>query len=381
MAIHKWRRRPTKHFGEVWVPFAQIELQAADGKFHALALQLDSGAVVSLLRRSTADLLGIDLDAGRRIEVSSVGGGTTVAHVHEITTRFDRNIQYRVPFAIAGTEEIPNLLGRLKVFDFLQIDFDGTVEETRIASPWMSEGHRRIWDALIDAERHLVDRYADWDLSPDVRDALRGFVNRGGQLVASVAGLAKLARTYPGPLFIRSLFELSLQVEYLLQDPDVRAKRYKDFQHVTKHKLAAAITANPTGPIGRGLAQSPLRPDGEERVQVEFDRVRAEFVRPNTKRKQRLVSNWYGMRIDELARQMGRDGEYRTIYAICASWSHGDPLSVLPTADHPLTDTDTVLIACFNFYARMLLRIADVGKVILTPQQYELLKGLGIDLG
>lgn len=74
MPVHKWRRRPSRHFGDVWVPFAQIEIQRADGMFQALALQIDSGAVVSLLRRSMADLLGLDFESGRRIEVSSVGG-------------------------------------------------------------------------------------------------------------------------------------------------------------------------------------------------------------------------------------------------------------------------------------------------------------------
>ncbi len=57
MAVHNWRRRETKHFGDVWVPFAQVGIRRADGKFQSLAVQIDSGAVVSLLRRSAADLL------------------------------------------------------------------------------------------------------------------------------------------------------------------------------------------------------------------------------------------------------------------------------------------------------------------------------------
>ena len=63
MTVHKWRRRPTKYFGEVFVPFAHIEIESSDGRFQAFALQLDSGTVVSLLRRSVADLLGVDLKA------------------------------------------------------------------------------------------------------------------------------------------------------------------------------------------------------------------------------------------------------------------------------------------------------------------------------
>ena len=77
MPVWKWRRRPTRNFGDVWVPFAHIEIQTAEGRFQSVALQADSGAMVSLLRRSVADLLGIQLEQGREIQLSGVGG----AHV------------------------------------------------------------------------------------------------------------------------------------------------------------------------------------------------------------------------------------------------------------------------------------------------------------
>ena len=50
MALYKWRRRQTRFFGETWVPVAQIELRSNSGAFQAIALQVDSGAVVSILR-------------------------------------------------------------------------------------------------------------------------------------------------------------------------------------------------------------------------------------------------------------------------------------------------------------------------------------------
>lgn len=79
MSIHKWRRLPTKYFGEVWVPFAHIQLKDSTGKLHALSLQIDSGAVVSLLSRSVAELLQIDQEKGHRVELGSVGGAATLA--------------------------------------------------------------------------------------------------------------------------------------------------------------------------------------------------------------------------------------------------------------------------------------------------------------
>jgi hypothetical protein len=169
MAVHKWRRRPSRHFEEVWVPFAHIELQRRDGKFQALALQIDSGAVVSLLRRSVADLLGLELESGREIDVTSVGGGKTVAFVHTVQTRFADTIAYPVPFAIAETETVPNLLGRHQVFDLLQVDFDGTLEETRIAAPWLQDDDRRIWGFLLDTEKHILQRWGELNLPDPAR--------------------------------------------------------------------------------------------------------------------------------------------------------------------------------------------------------------------
>ena len=134
MGVHKWRRRPTKYFGDVHVPFAHVQVRSSDGRFQSFALQVDSGAVVSLFRRSVADLLGIKLEEGRRIKLASVGGGETVAYVHELQMRFPNWQPWAVPFAIAETETVPNLLGRLGVFDRLQVCFDGMLRETRITS-------------------------------------------------------------------------------------------------------------------------------------------------------------------------------------------------------------------------------------------------------
>ena len=116
MPIYKWRRRPTKYFGEVLVPFAEIEIQDSHGRPQAFAVQVDSGAVISLLRRSAGELLGLDVEAGRRVQLGAVGGAQTVAFVHDLQTRLGNWPFAPVPFAIAEGENAPNLLGRLVPF-------------------------------------------------------------------------------------------------------------------------------------------------------------------------------------------------------------------------------------------------------------------------
>ncbi len=132
MAVYKWRQRDTKYFGPVWAAFAEIGIEASHGTILPFAMHIDSGAVISLLRRSAADVLGLDFESGRRVELTTVGHGVTVAYVHELLTRFDEHICYPVPYAVSASESVPNLLGRLGVFDHLRIDFDAALKETRI---------------------------------------------------------------------------------------------------------------------------------------------------------------------------------------------------------------------------------------------------------
>ncbi|MFQ5492266.1 MAG: hypothetical protein ACE5GE_16250, partial [Phycisphaerae bacterium] len=187
MAVHSWRRRPSKHFGDVWVPFALIEIQRTDGRFQPLGLQIDSGAVISLLGRSFADVLGVELEVGRRIEMTSIGGGQMDAYVHELPTRFDDQIVLNVPFAIATTDSVPNLLGRLGVFDNLQLDFDSTLEETRVTAPWLDDAERRFWKKILEIERHILDRWNDLELPPPAHLAAKRMITRAAQVYAAGA--------------------------------------------------------------------------------------------------------------------------------------------------------------------------------------------------
>ena len=307
--------------------------------------------------------------------MTSVGGAQTIAFVHELETRFADNIAYPVPFAISTTETVPNLLGRLKVFDLLQIDFDGTMEETRINPPWLDPDDRTIWDFLLGTEKHILSRWGELDLPEPGPEVARRFLNRSAQILAATVGLMKLGRTYPGALLIRAMFELALQFEYLMQDPTSRARRYQDYTWVTRYKQSTAIANNPTGLVAHRLASSPLRTAGEERNKREYERVRPRFPIEDRRGRQRVARNWYRMSIRNLAGRLGKLGEYRVIYAGCSAWAHGDPFSE-ETTSHWASNPKILFIVCVGYHARMLLQVADVGGVVLTAEQAEGLKKL-----
>ncbi len=370
MSVHRWQRKKTQYFNEVWVPVARIELKSGAGVYQPIVCQVDSGAVVSLLRSSIAGLLGLKLEDGRAVQLGSVGGAKTTCYLHEIHTRFDQGIEYPVPYAIAATENVPNLLGRLGVFDTLQIDFDATLEETRITTQWLSPDGRRIYDAFLGTERHILARWQDIDLPEPAPQVARYFVQRAAQLLADVTGLMKLHRAYAGPLYIRMMFELSLQFDFIMDDPEERAQRYLDFTHVTRYKQSQAVVKNPDGYISRTIAESPLRAEGERRNAEEYERVLPQFKR----HPKGVWDKWYCMSIRELAERMGRLGEYNVLYRTSCSFAHGDPFSMREGEDFRSYPPEVVYCACCGYYARILRRVAT--KLILTNEQHELLEAL-----
>lgn len=379
MQVSKWQRRATAHFGEVWVPFADVDIRDSGGRFRSFALQIDSGAVTSLLRRSAGELLGVAIETGRRIELRSVGGSTVVAYVHELYTRFGDTLAYPVPYAIAETESVPNLLGRRGVFDLLQVDFDASLQETLILFPWLDprDGKdQRIYEFLIETQKHIHSRWDKSAFPKPAGDVVASLYNRMAQLFVSAMGLIKLQRPYAGALFVRSMFETILQLEYLLQDPGPRAEQYMDFMWVTKHLHSKAIAENPSGPISQAFAESRLRPEGEKRNKAAFDRVRARFLIPTKSGRTRLAANWYLMTTEKLAEALGRGGEYRLVYKGCSAWAHGDPSRTIGDPENWYGDARIIFLTCLDYYARTLLLTADFMKVTLTAEQHGYLEKL-----
>lgn len=367
MALFRWTRRRTKHFGEVWVPLAVIELQRSDGSFQAFAVQIDTGAVVSLLRRSVADVLGIDFDSGRSVDLESVGGSQTNARVHELHARIGDNLTLFVPFAISESETVPNLMGRLGFLDHLQVDFDASTHETKIAAPWLNAEGERTWRFMLDTGKHIEQRWDQLELPPPARRAAVHLYNKASALVAAVAGLIKLHRAAEAPILMRTLFEVAAQFEYLLRDPETRGRQFLDFAHVTKYRQMTDMVREPQGVIAKHVAESPLRDEGEARLKADYDRVKNGFLKGSGNQ---LWENWYRLSVRELAKQIGREDECKLWYRLFSNWVHADPNQ----ADFADIDGQTMLVYCNKYYGRLLQRLADYGGIILTSEQHKVLK-------
>jgi hypothetical protein len=372
MPTYEWRRRRTRHFGEVWVPFAEIDLRRADGRYQPLAIQIDSGAVISLLRRSVAELLGINLEAGAKIDLGSVGGNSVVAFRHEIEARLGDGFDMRVSFAIAEREDVPNLLGRVGFFDNLQIDFDASLQETRISGLWLDEGTRRIWDFLIEADTRIVACWKTNPLPGRADEATLRLFRRSAQLMGAVAALVKMHRAYESPLILRAMFELSVQLEYLLLHSEERAELYLEYEHVSRYRYMSGLLRDfCPGTFAEWLAGSPQRAGGEAAARAQYERVRARFTREG---KKAPANNWYMQTFRELCEQVGRLAEYKLWYSRCSGWLHADPFGI--RQQRQLADSHALMLA-MCYHGRVLAQLADQKKILLTNDQYEFLKRLG----
>jgi hypothetical protein len=368
MPQFSWRRRKTEYFGQVWVQYAEVQLQRTDGSYQAFSIQVDSGAVVSLLRRSVADLLGLRSEDGREVRLGSVGGSRVRAFIHELKARFSADSPpLPARFAIADSESVPNLLGRLDLFDRLQIDFDGTLQETRISDPWLDAVGVRIWRFVRDTQSAIYDRWRDNPLPGAGDKASSHLCQRADQTLAAIAGLCKLHRSFAVAPLVRTLFELSTQLEYILQDPEPRAQDYLDYMHITRYKQQQALLDNPVGVISQHLAKSPRRRQGEQEARAQFDRVRPRF----RTEKGKIYAAWYRSTFADLARRMGREQEYHLWYRLCSGWAHGDPGS---GGTQIFQDPKRTMVVSTGFLCRMLHAIADAKQIILSAVQYDGLK-------
>ncbi len=111
-------------------PAINVALIKKDSKeeFSFLVL-VDSGAEVSLFTKSDAELLGLSLKNGERIEVGSVSGDKFLAFLHPITVKISDE-KLKVKIAFSERDNTPRILGRNPIFSYFFIIFDNKNQNT-----------------------------------------------------------------------------------------------------------------------------------------------------------------------------------------------------------------------------------------------------------
>ena len=107
----------------LYLPLLTIVVRHQEKKRKLLAL-VDSGADACLFPRDVAEILGIDVEAGRRANLTGIGGNRIPFFFHEIEILFDRyQVRTQAGFA-KGSIGATGLLGQEGFFDQFTISFN-----------------------------------------------------------------------------------------------------------------------------------------------------------------------------------------------------------------------------------------------------------------
>lgn len=113
---------------EIFPAVEVLVLGHGDRGIRAL-FHVDSGATTSVLPTSDAEVLGINVNKGKRMLVRGIYGEAQAGYRHTIKIQFNGLLK-RIPVIFVEYESIPRILGREGVFNNFGIMFDGAKRRT-----------------------------------------------------------------------------------------------------------------------------------------------------------------------------------------------------------------------------------------------------------
>jgi hypothetical protein len=143
---------------------------------------------------------------------------------------------------------------------------------------------------------------------------------------------------------LRAMFDAYVQADFIFRDPTKRADlptAYLDFEHVERYQMVHKVPRH-DNPLTDVLESSAKRPDGEKRLQQEFDRVKAQFAGTRNK--------WYKGDLSQLAKAAGKEAEYDTFVTSFSGCVHSSAFAV---NYGPMVPEDQVLFLASTFAARV----------------------------
>ena len=117
--------------------FPAVEAYVATKKkeFVWFILLIDSGATISALPKSDADILGLDYKDGKFMEIYGVGVSSSRGWLHELSIKIGDD-KIKLPFVFLENKNAPRILGRAGIFDRFTVVF----EEAKRRSGFIKKG-------------------------------------------------------------------------------------------------------------------------------------------------------------------------------------------------------------------------------------------------
>ena len=239
---------------------------------------------------------------------------------------------------------------------------------------------------VCDYVRQEAERCAGND---DVARTSSLLYQRIGQGYRSARTLREFARhdwSVDGVIILRTLYDATMQLLWLLAVPDERADRaklYLDFLEIEKHQMLHRVDSSGTD-MGTAMAESPRRPEGEEQRQKKLREVGATYL---TKRGRRRFDDqgepylteptaeyrkhWYRpSNLGKLAAELDYDSECGMFQEDLSASVHASPWSLI---NGPAIKPEFVLTWAMALGLRAAGAIADAYRIPLDEDQQDVI--------
>jgi hypothetical protein len=163
---------------------------------------------------------------------------------------------------------------------------------------------------------------------------------------------------------LRGLYDVHLQVLYLMTKPVEHAALYADHVDVQNHRVLKTILRN-NSDLCKDIRDHPERHTFETNVVHRFKRVEARFLIKDKKRK-RCRTNWYEGDLSTLATALGYLSEYELIQMHLSQSVHSTPYGLQFGA---VVDNSILMNYAWAFNFRIIGAVADYLGVQLTDHE------------
>lgn len=120
-----FRPVPSKIFGIVYRPYADVLIEKKDKSgWRKATMVIDTGADYTILPRSYADYLGIDIAKDCIAQTTHGIGGLETVYLYKNLTVKLGNFKRGIPVGFLDRDDIPPLLGRHEFFETFQTLFN-----------------------------------------------------------------------------------------------------------------------------------------------------------------------------------------------------------------------------------------------------------------
>lgn len=128
-------------------PAVEVSFEGKKGDWLSLFLVIDSGAMISALPASDAEVFGVNIHTGSEMKIYGIGQESIIGWRHKAKVRLGGNELF-LPVVFLDHYNGPRILGREAIFDKFLILFN----ESRQRTGFISEGSKeeRSINAIID---------------------------------------------------------------------------------------------------------------------------------------------------------------------------------------------------------------------------------------